>query len=92
MFSRNTAARYATRYDEEASINVEDIVTVNEDTEIIVIDVHEEARVEQHEFYTAIPNRAEAWYQDKMSKCNICDYASARKGEISDHKTTIHNW
>ena len=49
---------------EEEFANVEDIVTVNEDTEIIVIDVHEEARGEQHEFDTANPNRAEAWYQD----------------------------
>ena len=83
-------------FDEEFG-DGEDIVTV--DTEIMVMDVHEEERVDQVEnidmkdkFDTALPNRAEVWYQDNMLKCNICDFASARKSEISDHKTTIHSW
>ena len=78
-----------------------DVVTVNEDTEIIVTDIHEEERVDQDEtivmkdtnkFDTVLPNRAEVCYQDNLLQCNRCDFASVRKREISDHKTTIHSW
>ena len=78
-----------------------DVVTVNEDTEIIVTDIHEEERVDQDEtidmkdtnkFDAVLANRAEVCYQDNLLQCNRCDFASARKREISDHKTTIHSW
>ena len=38
------------------------------------------------------PSQADQNLNDKKFKCDKCDFASARKASIDDHKVVTHNW
>ena len=40
----------------------------------------------------ANPSQVDIISKDKMFKCDKCDYAFARTGEINNHKEMKHNW
>ena len=85
----------------EVDANVEDILTVNYNNEEIIVDIHEENIVvintSDELLVKDIDSLATASLQHvnvniDIFKCSICDFASARKSDLKDHKTTIHNW
>ena len=85
----------------ELGANVEDIFTVNCNNEEIVVDIHEEnivvTNTSDELLVKDIDSLATASLQHvnvniDIFKCSICDFASARKSDLKDHKTTIHNW
>ena len=78
----------------EVDSKVEDIVTVDYNNEEIVVDIHEENIVVTN---TSDELLVKASLQlgnvnKDIFKCSICDFASARKNDLKDHKTTIHKW
>ena len=64
-------------------VHVEDIVTVDDamDTDMMENDDEQDTNILETEFLN-----------EELVKCKICDFASARKSDLKDHKTTIHNW
>ena len=62
-----------------------------------IVDVNEED--ETHDLENKISNRTfrnpsqvDKYCSDTLFRCEICDFASARKDTIENHKELIHNW
>ena len=78
----------------EVDAKVEVIVTVDYNNEEIVVDIYEENIVDtktSDELLVTASLQLVNMNKD-IFKCSICDFASARKNDLKDHKTRIHNW
>lgn len=74
----------------------ENVVTVGDLSEILdVDDVDDETNVHENELSNKTfnyPSQVDKYPSDKLVKCAICDFASARKDIIENHKELLHNW
>ena len=67
-------------------IHEDEIVTVESAKETIETNVSEDIVINEPVEDTAIPSK------DYPFKCRMCDFASARKTDLKNHKKTIHHW
>ena len=70
---------------------VEDILTVDDPSENEETIEHDIDNVNFNSTFTN-PSQADKILNEVMFKCEKCDFASARKNDINDHKMTNHNW
>ena len=65
-----------------------EILDVNDEDEDETID--HESEISNKTFNN--PSQVDKSSSDKLFKCEICDFASAMKDTIENHKELIHNW
>ena len=72
----------------------DEITTHEEPFKIVDIvdldDVEQENEIANITFHN--PSQVDNLNSDKVFKCKMCDFASARKIDINDHKESSHNW
>ena len=71
---------------EEECVTLEEIIDVDEQEEFI----KQENETSERTFIN--PSQDDEISNDQMKKCEMCDFASARKTELLTHKELRHNW
>ena len=64
-----------------------DIIDVDEEDEVNEADDQEDEMSDR-----TFVNPSQSDKSEELFKCEICDFASARKEIIENHKELIHNW
>ena len=71
----------------ESELLEEEIVTFDDQSE------HDESmNLEDSNMTFSNPSQANKTSNDDLFKCDKCDFASARKDIIDNHKELLHNW
>ena len=69
------------------------VVTADDTVEIIDVDDVDETNENENSNKTFNnPSQVDKNFHEEFFKCEICDFASARKDTIVNHKELLHNW
>jgi hypothetical protein len=87
--------------EDEIAVNKDSVRDVLEnnvmtaDDTVEILDVDDEDETDEIEFSNRTfnnPSQVDKNFHKEFLKCEICDFASARKDTIEYHKELIHNW